>query len=59
MDNYTFLLSDMDFFTECDPTNLVISIDNLLTWDLEKCKEDINSFIQEMIDGETLVFKNI
>jgi len=52
MDNYTFLLSDMDFFTECDPTNLVISIDNLLTWDLEKCKEDINSFIQEMIDGE-------
>ncbi len=52
MDNYTFLLSDMDFFTECDPSKLVISFDNLLTWDLEKCKGDINAFINQMNDGE-------
>ena len=52
MDNYTFLLSDMDFFTECDPSNLVISFDNILTWDLEKCKKDINAFINQMRDGE-------
>jgi len=53
MDNYTFLLSDMDFFTECDPSNLVISLDNIFNnWDLEKCKEDIDSFINQMIDGE-------
>ena len=52
MDNYTFLLSDMDFFTECDPSNLVISFDNILNWNLEKCKEDINAFINKMKDGE-------
>ena len=54
MDNYTFLLSDMDFFTECDPSKLVISFDNILTWDLEKCKGDINAFISQIFERYTV-----
>ena len=51
MDDYTYLLSDMDFFTECDPEKLVISIDTLLSWDFEGSKKDIEAFISQMVDG--------
>ena len=51
MSSNIYLLSDMDFFTECDPTNLVISMDSIVKFTPELCRADINNFISKMVDG--------
>jgi len=51
MNSDTYLLSDMDFFTECDPTKLVISMENIVKFDSKLCRLDIDKFIHQMVDG--------
>ena len=51
MNSDIYLLSDMDFFTECDPTQLVISMDNIVNSNPKLCQLDIDNFVSNMVDG--------
>ena len=51
MKSNVYLLSDMDFFTECDPTQLVISMDNIVKSNPTLCQLDIDNFVSNMVDG--------